>query len=88
MMCKAEDRSLELAQDVEVGSLSRERGGCRGERGLAIEPGAADASAKQEVGNGFQDRSKFVAKFREYTDAKLAASAANARRFTIYRVTP
>jgi hypothetical protein len=54
MMREAERGAAEAAEDVEVWSFGGERERERGQRGLAVEPGASQARASQEVGNGFQ----------------------------------
>ncbi len=54
MMGKGEGRAAKAAEDVEVGSFGGERERERGQRGLAVESGAAQACTGQEMGNGFQ----------------------------------
>lgn len=58
MMGEAESRSADAAEDVEVWRFGGERQRERGQRSLAIESGAPQACAGQEVGNGFQAVSK------------------------------
>ena len=54
MVGEAERRAANAAEHVEVGSLGGERERERGQSGLAVEPGASQASAGQEVSDGFQ----------------------------------
>jgi hypothetical protein len=55
MVGEAECRAASDARDhVQVGSLGGERQRERGQRGLAVKAGASQASAGQEVGDGFQ----------------------------------
>ena len=54
VMIQPEGGTAEAAQDIEIGGLGSEGEGERGERGLAIEAGAAQVGAEQEVGDGFQ----------------------------------
>ena len=54
MMRETEGRAAEAAEDVEIGSLRGERESERGQRGLAVESGAAHARAGQEMGDWFQ----------------------------------
>src|SRR5208282_2629546 len=54
MMVEAEGGASEAAEDIEVGSFGGEGQGGGGERGLAIESGAAHDGAEEEVGYGFQ----------------------------------
>ena len=54
MMGKAESWAAETAENVQIRSL-RGEGECeRGQRGLAVESGAAHACTGQEVGDRFQ----------------------------------
>ena len=54
MMSKSEGGAADSAEDVEIRGFSGECERKRGQRGLAIEPGASHAGAGQEVGDGFQ----------------------------------
>jgi len=54
VMRKGERSSSKTAQDVEVGSFGGQRERERGERRLAIEPGAPHTRAGQKVGERFQ----------------------------------
>src|SRR5450432_4470645 len=63
MVGKAESRAAEKTSDhVEVRSLRRERERERGQRGLAVESGAAQACSGQKVGDGFQAFEEFYRK--------------------------
>jgi hypothetical protein len=54
MVSETERVTTEAGEDVEIGSFGGEREGERGQRGLAIQPGAAHAGAGEEMGDGFQ----------------------------------
>ena len=55
MVSEAEGRAAHDARDyVEIRSLGGERQRERGQRGLAVEPGASHTSAGQEVSDRFQ----------------------------------
>ena len=54
VMSKTEDRSAKITQHVDVGSFGRECQRGRGQRRLAIQPGATKTRASQEMGDGFQ----------------------------------
>src|SRR5258708_4706102 len=63
MMGKAEGRTAKKTADhVEVRSLRRKRECERGQRGLAIESGAAQACSGQKMGDGFQAFEEFYRK--------------------------
>jgi len=54
MMGEGEGWTAEAAEDIKIGSLGGERQRKRGQRRLAVESGAAQACAGQEMGDGFQ----------------------------------
>ena len=54
MVRKSIYRAFDQTDDIEVGSLSSERHGCRSQCRLAVESGASENSASQEMGEGFQ----------------------------------
>jgi hypothetical protein len=54
MMREPERRAAETAEDVQVWSFGGERERKRSQSSLAVEPGASQAGAGQEVGDGFQ----------------------------------
>ena len=54
MMGKAEDRILEIAEDVDIGRFRGQRHRGRRQRRFAVEPGAAQAGASQKVSDRFQ----------------------------------
>ncbi len=53
MMLERDQRSAKAPQDIEVGGFGGQGHGQRGVRGLAIEAGAAQACAGEEVGDRF-----------------------------------
>lgn len=54
MMGKAECRAAQTSEDIQIRSLRCERhGGCC-QRRLAVQPGASQTRASQEVGERFQ----------------------------------
>jgi len=55
MMFEAIDRAVEAREHVEIGRLSSQRHCRRGERGLAVEAGAAEAGPGQKVCDRFQN---------------------------------
>ena len=55
MVLEADQRPAESPEDVEVGGFRGECHGQRGVRGLAIEAGAAQACAGEEVGDWFHE---------------------------------
>ena len=55
MVGKAEDRILEIPQDVDVRRFGCQRHCGRGQRRLAIEPGTPQARARQKMCDRFQD---------------------------------
>lgn len=54
MMSEAESWAAEAAEDIQIGSLCRERQHRCGQSCLAVEAGAAHAGASQEMGDWFQ----------------------------------
>ena len=54
MMLKGRDRPLDRPQHVEISRLGRQHHRKRGQRGLAVEPGAAHARASQKMRDRFQ----------------------------------
>jgi hypothetical protein len=54
MVREAEGGATEAAEDVQVRGFGGERERERGQRGFAVEPGAPQAGAGQEVSDGFQ----------------------------------
>ena len=54
MVRKSIYRAFDQTDDIEVGSLSSERHGCRSQCRLAVESGAGEDCAGEEVGDGFQ----------------------------------
>jgi hypothetical protein len=54
MMGEAEGRAAEAAEDIEIRSLGGESERERGQGGLAVESGSAQARASQKMGDGFQ----------------------------------
>ena len=58
MMRKPEHRSAKLAKNVKVGGLSGQGQRRGGERGPAIESGAAEVGAEQKVSDRFQAKSE------------------------------
>ena len=54
MMREAIYRTLETPKNIEIRSFGGERHGCRRECCLAIEPGAGENAAGQEMSNGLQ----------------------------------
>jgi len=54
MMGETEGRTAETAEYVEIGRLGGERKGERSQRSLAVESGAAQARAREEMRYGFQ----------------------------------
>ena len=48
-------RPFESPKHIEVGRLRRQGHGCRGQRGLAVESGSAEAGSGQEMSDGFQE---------------------------------
>ena len=60
MVGKGESRATEASENVEVGSFGGEGERERGQRGLTVESDTPEASAGQEVGNGFQAVRKIV----------------------------
>ncbi len=55
MVLEPECASAETRKDIKVGRLRSEREGQRRERRLAVEPGAPQACAGQEMSDGFQE---------------------------------
>ena len=68
MMGKTEGGSAQTAEYVEVWGFGGERERKRGQGGLAIESGASQTSAGQEVSDGFQAVKGF------YGDERLNAN--------------
>ena len=58
MVGETEGGAADAAEDIEVWGFGGEGERERGERGLAVESGASQACAGQEVGDGFQSVSK------------------------------
>src|ERR1700722_19371056 len=54
MMCEAENPAFDLAEHVQVGRFGGQSNRSCGQRSLAIESGAPQTGAGQEVGKGFQ----------------------------------
>ena len=54
MMGEAEDRILEMSDDVDVRRFRRQRHRGRSQRRLAVEAGTPQAGSGQKVGDGFQ----------------------------------
>jgi hypothetical protein len=54
MMGEAEDRAFEIAEDIEIRRFRGQRGSGRGQSRPAIQPGASQACAGEEVSDGFQ----------------------------------
>ncbi len=54
MMGEAKSGAADSAEHIEVWRFGGERERERGQRGLAVESGASQAGAGQEVGDGFQ----------------------------------
>ena len=54
MMGEAEDRVLEISQDVDIGGFRRQSHRGRGQRRLPVEPGAGQTGPGKKVGNRFQ----------------------------------
>ena len=55
MVIEREGGTTEAAKDIEVGRFRGQRERSRGQRGFAIETGAAHVRAEQEMGDGFQE---------------------------------
>ena len=53
MVFELVDGPAEAPHHVEIGGFGSEHGGHSGQRGFAIEPGAANAGASKKVGDGF-----------------------------------
>jgi hypothetical protein len=55
MMRESESPPVELPQDIQIGSLSRQRHRKGRKRCLSVESGAAQARASQKVSDRFQE---------------------------------
>lgn len=71
MVIEAEGRTAEAAENVEVGRFRGERERSCGERGFAVQPGAAHIRAEQEMGDGFQES---LGEFSRYQELEIRAS--------------
>jgi len=57
MVIEGEGRPAEAAENIEVGGFGGQRERRRRKRGLAVEAGAAEVRAEEEMGDGFQGMS-------------------------------
>ncbi len=75
MVGEAEGGTAQAAENIEIGGFGGEREGERGQRGLAVEAGASEAGAGQEVGQGFQAVGRFYGVVGEMSKGGAEAKA-------------
>ena len=74
-MGETEGGAVDAAQDIEIRSFSGEGQGQRGKRSFAVESGASQTSAGQEVGDWFQAVGRF------YVDRRRNANCGKLTRW-------